>query len=79
MQEEQDKNFDYYYKVEEEGTSSLNLKRKILFRHHIDHLNNPNKIITDKMKNFYDKTKHSEKNGLRDTSIYCASKYLERQ
>ena len=79
LMEEQDKNFDYYYKVEEEGSSPKNLKRKILFRNQIDHLNNPNKILTDKMKNFYEKTKHTGTCGLRDTSIYQASKYLERQ
>ena len=31
------------------------------------------------MKTFFEKTKHTGTSGLRDTSIYQASKYLERQ
>lgn len=49
LQTEQEKAFDYFYAAEEEGTSPRNLKRRILFKGHIDHLNNPNKILTDKM------------------------------
>lgn len=78
LQTEQEKAFDYFYAAEEEGTSPRNLKRRILFKGHIDHLNNPNKILTDKMKDFYKQTKGAWI-GYRDTGIQNASKHMERE
>ena len=57
-----------------EGTSARNSKRT-KFITLINHLNNPNKIVSKKMNYYIKQTKEQ----LRDTSIDQASKELERQ
>lgn len=71
--------FDYNYCEELEGTSARNVKRKFHFNNHIDHINNPNKVIKDKMTDFFLKTGSPTKAcHFRDTRLDQASKELER-
>lgn len=73
-------NFDYSYCEELEGTSVKNVKRKFHFGSHIDHLKNPNKVIKEKMEEFFYKTASPTKAfHFRDTRLDQASKELERQ
>jgi hypothetical protein len=71
--------FDYSYCEELEGTSVKNVKRKFHFNNHIDHINNPNKVLKDKMSDFFLKTGSPTKAcHFRDTRLDQASKELER-
>lgn len=54
------RNFDYTYLQMIEGTSPMNIKRKSEFNEVINHMNNPNKIISDQMTDHYNKTIHSK-------------------
>ena len=53
------------------------------FKDSIDHLKNPNQVVLEKMKTFYDKTKLEEGSqglkNLRDNSMFQASRQLERE
>ena len=72
-------NFDYSYCEELEGTSVKNVKRKFHFNNHVDHINNPNKVIKEKMDDFFKTTSSPTKAcHFRDTRLDQASKELER-
>ena len=72
-------NFDYKYLDFIEGTSARNIKRQREFRDYIDHINNPNKFLREKMGKFYTDTKAWNLNRMRDSRLDQASKELERQ
>ena len=55
------------------------MKRKFQFTSHIDHLQNPNKVISEKMEQFFATTRNPKNPVTRDTSLTQASKELERQ
>ena len=71
--------FDYKYLDLVEGTSARNTKRQRAFKDIIDHRNNPNKFIRERMEKFYAETNFKKLNIIRDTSMGQASKELERQ
>ena len=73
------KDFDYTYAEEEEGTSYRNFRRKTHFNQMVDHINNPNTYLQEKMSNFFSKTYTRPFHRQRDTSLDSASKELERQ
>ena len=61
--------YDHKYCDEVEGTSARNIKRKFQFTQHIDHLHNPNKVISEKMEGFFATTRNPKKAVIRDTSL----------
>ena len=70
--------FDYAYVHLVEGTSAMNLRRGT-FTEAINHLNNPNKLLTEQMADYYGKTIAPGNCNLRDTGLSQASRELERK
>ena len=69
--------YDYYHNPDFEGASAQNTKRKH-FTDQIDHIDNSNRLITSKMKTYFNKT-YSRGSVMRDTRLTQASKEMERQ
>ena len=72
------RDFDYSYLEEEEGTSFRNARRKAYFSSMVDHLNNPNDYLTEKMSEYFAKSYNRPFHRQRDTSLDNASKEFER-
>lgn len=73
------RDFDYSYVEEEEGTSYRNFRRKAHFNSMVDHINNPNSYLNEKMTEYFKKSYTRPFHRARDTSLDGASKEFERQ